>query len=401
MDNILGVHNCYGCGVCAKVCGKNLISLRLNEDGFYEPFIEDVDRCASCGLCVQVCSYCDDSLAIDSSVRESYAAWSNDTKVLNKCSSGGIAFEIAKLLIEDGYNVCAVKYNAAENRAEHFIAHNKEELIQSAGSKYLQSYTIPGFLQIDKKKKYLVTGTPCQIDSFRRYIKFFRCEDNFVLLDFFCHGVPSMLMWKKYLNIIEKKTGKIYYASWRNKQTGWHDSWAMTADGELNGIPIDWHDSYNLLIREKKSYYNSRLSEGDLFYKMFLLNTCLGKACYDHCKYKMTNSSADIRVGDLWGKTYSKNQAGVSGVLVFTERGESVMQRLKQNNICNFNRVDSNIVMEGQMKEPAKKSLFWMSINKKLKTDASLNCIAWRYLYIIQLVSFVMRVLNKFKRMVK
>ena len=50
MDNILGVHNCYGCGVCAKVCGKNLIALRLNEDGFYEPFIEDVDRCDTCGL---------------------------------------------------------------------------------------------------------------------------------------------------------------------------------------------------------------------------------------------------------------------------------------------------------------------------------------------------------------
>lgn len=61
-----------------------------------------------------------------------------------------------------------------------------------------------------------------------------------------------MLVWKKYTEWAEKQVGKITYASWRNKWTGWHDSWAMGIDGEEHGEKINWHDSYDMLIREKK-----------------------------------------------------------------------------------------------------------------------------------------------------
>ena len=55
-------------------------------------------------------------------------------------------------------------------------------------------------------------------------------------------------------------------------------------------------------IKGEKSYYNKKRSEGDLFYKFFLGNMCLGRACYKDCKFKYLNSAADIRIGDLWGK---------------------------------------------------------------------------------------------------
>lgn len=64
-----------------------------------------------------------------------------------------------------------------------------------------------------------------------------------------------MLAWHKYLAIVEKQVGKVIYASWRNKRTGWHDSWAMAIDGEEKcGDKVDWHDSYNMLIRGKKVF---------------------------------------------------------------------------------------------------------------------------------------------------
>ena len=53
------------------------------------------------------------------------------------------------------------------NVAEHYVASSLEELLQSKGSKYIQSYTVDGFRSINKNDKYLVVGTPCQIDSFR------------------------------------------------------------------------------------------------------------------------------------------------------------------------------------------------------------------------------------------
>ena len=207
--NISDIKNCYGCGVCTTVCSKQIIKITLNKDGFYEPYITNIVKCTDCGLCREACSYVHDDLFLQDRCIRSYAAWSNDDKVRRKCSSGGVGFEIGRTLIKDGYKVCGVKYVPETNRAEHYIASTVEELIPSIGSKYIQSYTVDGFKAINRKEKYLVTGTPCQIDSFRRYIRKFRCEDNFVLMDFFCHGVPSMWLWQKYTKEVERVTGKI------------------------------------------------------------------------------------------------------------------------------------------------------------------------------------------------
>lgn len=366
MNNISNVHDCYGCGVCATACGRKIIEIGLNAEGFYEPHITDPNKCTNCGICTEVCAYFHEDLSLQNQEIHPYAAWSKDHLVRRKCSSGGAGFEIGKYLLGQGYKVCGVRYNADKNRAEHYIATNVEELIPSAGSKYIQSYTVDGFKAINRKEKYLVTGSPCQIDSFRRYIRKFRCEDNFLLLDFFCHGVPSMLVWKKYTEWAEKQVGKITYASWRNKWTGWHDSWAMGIDGEEHGEKINWHDSYDMLIREKKSYIESRLSQGDMFYQLFLGDCCLGKQCYDHCKYKYNHSSADIRIGDLWGKTYNDDEDGVSGAVAFTQKGNEV---LKQCN-CELVEHSFDVVAEVQMKTCPQRIGAYNKILETLKNDS-------------------------------
>lgn len=366
MNNISKIHDCYGCGVCATACGRKIIEIGLNAEGFYEPHITDPNKCTNCGICTEVCAYLHEDLSLQNQEIHPYAAWSKDYLVRRKCSSGGAGFEIGKYLLGQGYKVCGVRYNADKNRAEHYIATNVEELIPSAGSKYIQSYTVDGFKAINRKEKYLVIGSPCQIDSFRRYIRKFRCEDNFVLLDFFCHGVPSMLVWKKYTEWAEKQVGKITYASWRNKWTGWHDSWAMGIDGEEHGEKINWHDSYDMLIREKKSYIESRLSQGDMFYQLFLGDCCLGKQCYDHCKYKYNHSSADIRIGDLWGKTYNDDEDGVSGAVAFTQKGNEV---LKQCN-CELVEHSFDVVAEGQMKTCPQRIGAYNKILETLKNDS-------------------------------
>lgn len=366
MKNISQVHDCYGCGVCATACGRKIIEIGLNAEGFYEPHITDPNKCTNCGICTEVCAYLHDDLSLQNPEIHPYAAWSKDYLVRRKCSSGGAGFEIGKYLLGQGYKVCGVRYDADKNRAEHYIATNVEELIPSAGSKYIQSYTVDGFKAINRKEKYLVTGTPCQIDSFRRYIRKFRCEDNFVLLDFFCHGVPSMLLWKKYTEWAEKQVGKIVYASWRNKWTGWHDSWAMGIDGEKHGEKINWHDSYDMLIRGKKSFIESRLSQGDMFYQIFLGDCCLGKQCYGHCKYKYDKSSADIRIGDLWGKTYKDNEDGVSCAVAFTKKGDEI---LKQCN-CEFVEHSFDVVAEGQMKTCPQRIGAYNKVLETLKNDS-------------------------------
>lgn len=390
MKNIGDIRNCYGCGLCAVICAKKIIQIRLNSDGFYEPYINQVGNCTECGLCLDVCSFNRNELSAPNSVISSYAAWSNEKAVQRKCTSGGVAFEIGRCLIEQGYKVCGVRFDAERNRAEHYIASTVEELIPSIGSKYIQSYTVDGFKTIDRKQKYLVVGTPCQIDSFRRYIRKFRCEDNFVLMDFFCHGVPSKLMWDKYVAHAERKIGKLTYASWRNKFTGWHDSWAMAMDGTMHGEPVSWHDSYNLLMREKKSFLNSRMSQGDFFYCSFIGHFCLGGQCHKDCKYKYTASSADIRVGDCWGETYKKEEDGVSGVITYTQKGIDV---LKASNITLITQ-DLSVVSEGQMKKNAKPAILRDKFIDKLHNPHStVTDLKW--------IIFQNRVLNLIDKIAK
>lgn len=351
--NISGTEHCYGCGVCAAACPRGIISMELDDDGFYAPRITDEARCTHCGLCVEVCSWRDAGLALPGAGAPlaSYAAWSRDADVRRRCSSGGAGFEVARSLMGRGYKVCGVRYDAGAGRAEHYIAATEGELWPSVGSKYIQSYTVGGFRAIDRKGRYLVTGTPCQVDSFRRYIRKFRCEDNFVLMDFFCHGVPSMRIWQKYIAEVEKATGRITYVSWRDKLAGWHDSWAMSIDGEKHGGRDASPASGGMAMGGRRGAYNSRLSQGDPFFRLFLCDQCLGRACYEKCKFKYDKSAADIRIGDLWGNTYAADEEGVSAVAVFTTKGREALEQSG----CELKPEAFATVAEGQMRTPPRR----------------------------------------------
>jgi coenzyme F420-reducing hydrogenase beta subunit len=350
--NISFIHDCFGCGVCALACRKNIIDIRLNREGFYEPVITAMNECTDCGLCVDVCSYSHSDIALRNPRITSYGAWSDDPEVRRRCSSGGVGFESGRAAIRNGYKVCGVRYNPAKNQAEHYIASDINELIPSIGSKYIQSYTVDGFKSIDRSQKYLVTGTPCQIDSFRRYIRKFRCEENFILLDFFCHGVPSRLLWDKYVAMHEPETGKPVYVSWRSKRYGWHDSYLIESGGSEKQL--------------------SPMSRQDLFYKLFLGDLCLGKACYDKCRFKYDQSSADIRIGDAWGSHYQEDEKGVSAVITFTEKGHELLKMCQ----CVSEPLPFDVVAEGQMRERAQRPPLTEKVMRALmRKDTSLEDI--------------------------
>lgn len=370
MNNISQYSNCYGCSVCQQVCPRNIIEIVENNSGFYQPQISKSDDCIDCGRCLKVCSMESPILQTNDNVK-GYASWSKEDAVRRKSSSGGTGFEIARHMVTHGYKVLGVRYNAEKQRAEHYIASTVEELVQSMGSKYLQSFTAEAFKHINKGEKYLVTGTPCQIASIRKMLRLRNMEDNVVLMDFFCHGVPSKLMWNKYIQELEREIGKVTYASWRNKQSGWHDSWAIGLDGDKNGERIDWHESYSMLIREKKSFYTKKRSEGDLFYKFFLGDMCFNKSCYKNCQFKSKSCAADIRIGDLWGTAYEDNDEGVTGILSFTEKGDEILHKsniyLKEEPI--------NVVIEGQQSKRIKMPYYYNFLIKLLRSSLPLFLI--------------------------
>lgn len=303
-NNVLKFQNCYGCGVCAKACGKKIIDINLDEKGFYRPFITNRELCTQCGNCISVCAYDNASTILNSHPLSGYAAWSKSKENLRKSTSGGVSCEIASSLLKQGYLFCGVRYNPDIDRVEHYITDTLEGISQSRGSKYLQSFTLDALSEIDRNHKYLFIGTPCQVASLKKYICKYRLEENFLLIDFFCHGVPSKLLWDYYVRKSKDIIGKIKSVSWRSKEEGWRKSYRLS------------------IIGQEKTLVHTINSP---FYTMFLGDACLNDACYDHCEFKCTRSASDIRVGDFWGIKYASNTEGVCSVLVFSEKGKKVL----------------------------------------------------------------------------
>ena len=142
----------------------------------------------------------------------------------------------------------------------------------------------------------------------------------------------------------------------------------------------------------KKNYLNSRLSQGDIFYKLFLGDYCSNPACSKKCKYKYKASSADIRIGDLWGKTYQHDEDGVSAVIAYTPKGDEIVRSLN----CTLIEHPFEVVAEGQMQKNCEQAYMQYIAYRMLKSRFFNNKFSWNVLFRIELLlRFIIRIIRK------
>ncbi|MBE7036486.1 MAG: 4Fe-4S dicluster domain-containing protein [Ruminococcaceae bacterium] len=362
------IHNekldlCTGCGACASVCPAKCIHISLDANGFYKPIV-DAEVCTQCNLCNRVCTI-EDSCE-EKEVLQAFSAYAQDENTLATTSSGGICYEISKWGLKNGYKVCGVVYNYQKHRAEHAIITNLEQLEETKGSKYFQSYTPVAFSEIFNAEQWIVIGTPCQIAAIDKVARIKKIRERLILIDFFCHGVPSMHVWKHYLKELDEKN--ITKIGFRSKEFGWRTF----------SLSFEYSDG-----TETSDY------SGNLFYKMFFSNCCLNNSCYQ-CHYKATKSHADIRVGDFWGKKYEENKKGLSSMLIFTEQGQEIVAKLKE--ICVFVSESVADALEGQMFVSPQKPKVRSRLLKGLRNEKTLD-----YLYKVTLFPFRLQSVIKSK----
>lgn len=289
---------CTGCGMCAAICPRDAINIKLNGKGFYSYEI-DQEKCIHCNMCKKVCGQLNTETN-EIQKMKMYSAYSLDEDVLKESSSGGIAYELSSYCLKNNIPVIGCTYNLNEQRAEHIKVTKKEELKKLSGSKYIQSYTLEAFSQLNQLQNGLVIGTPCQISSVDRYLKSINKREKFILVDLICHGVPTYHLWNKYI----QQFNNVSQVKFRDKKYNWR---SMTIS-----INSKHHE------KENKS----------LFYHFFNLGNIYNKSCY-HCKYRK-KTAADIKIGDYWGKKFKNNKKGVSMVIVNTKNGEKILEELKK-----------------------------------------------------------------------
>ncbi len=303
------IRECTSCQMCGAVCAHGAIEVRLNEDGFYRPYVDE-SKCTDCGLCKRVCYKFDNEIKITTQgaldTMETYAAQSLSDDLLTHVTSGGVADALAKELIRQGYTCIGVNYNDEHHRAEHTIVTTEQETDVFRGSKYIQSYSFDAFKMLVKTArttKYAVFGLPCHIYAVDRFLSFRKLRDNCILVDLFCHGCPSMHIWNKYEKQIKEdvQQKKFDEVQFRSKVRDWGSFYVV-----------------EVVVEGVKAFVSK--PSRDEFYSLFFCDHALNDSCSD-CLLRSTMEYTDIRLGDFWGKRYVNDRKGVSAVAISSEKG--------------------------------------------------------------------------------
>lgn len=247
MDNIneLKEDLCTGCGACVSVCPFSAIEYKINSEGFFKANVNE-KICRNCGVCKKVCAKFQDKEGTNVLKSNIYSAYSKNDDVVRKTTSGGIAYEIAKYGLENGYYIVGTIFDEKNNKAKAILTNKLEDLEKIKGSKYLQSDTgdvwtiLKQKVKDNKKNKFIVFGTPCQIYGISKLIECEKINNEIITIDLFCHGVPSYNLWNKY--IVEEKAkyqlNNIIECDFRNKKYGWHQ-FCMQLMDETKVVNID------------------------------------------------------------------------------------------------------------------------------------------------------------------
>lgn len=320
MNDIVKQDKCSGCTACMNSCPKKAITMKKNEEGFYYPII-DMNKCIDCGLCKKVCPALNNKEG--KKEIDAYACYNKNEKIRLDSSSGGIFNVLAEYIIENK----GIVYGAAfdeQYMVKHIAIKCKKEIKLLRNSKYLQSELNDIFVDVknnlQQEKLVLFTGTPCQIEGLKLFLK--KDYDNLYTQDIICHGVPSPLLWDKYLSCITNS--EIKYANFRNKDNGW--------------------SNFGLYIKSDIEYNNSH--KDDKYFNLFLSNIALRMSCYN-CSSKKKYRNSDITLADFWGidnilPEFNDNK-GVSLVIVNSDKGKKLFNEI--NNEIIFKEVDFDLAI--------------------------------------------------------
>lgn len=294
-----------------------------DEEGFLYPNI-DKNLCIECGICENICQ----SKNLIRKEREpiAYACWNNDELVLKNSSSGGIFYSLARFIIEKDGVVFGAAFDEKLGVC-HIGIESVDGIIKLQGSKYVQSVIGNTYVEtkkvLDEGRYVLFTGTPCQIDGLLHFLK--RDYDKLFTQDMICHGVPSSLVWERYIRYQEKRfNGTLKrepLPSFREKEEGW------------KRYAISLHFDKDIAYRVPH--------DNDFYFQAFLRNMSLRPSCYE-CSSKGKMRNSDITLADFWGVDDNFpelfNDKGTSLVMINSAKGHELFNDIK--NELTYQEVD-------------------------------------------------------------
>lgn len=321
MIQITDKQKCCGCEACFNICPTKAISMVRDNEGYLYPVV-DLDKCINCGLCESVCPFI--QKAKKTHPIKIYAAVAKDEKHLMSSSSGGMFGLLAKQIIKDG----GVVFGATFNK-KFEVYHDKTETLDGLErfkkSKYVQSRTNDVFKDVQRElnagKEVLFSGTPCQIHGLKLFLR--KDYLNLILIDVFCAGVPSPMIWSDYIKVLEKQ----YKSSIES---------------------IDFRSKEKEGQKLKIAFTNGKILIEDSY--LTFCDETFRPSCY-RCPSNNFRSGSDINIGDFWGastvldSSLEERTSGVSAVIIKTEKGLNLFNKIKDH-ISYLKETDLESVLE-------------------------------------------------------
>lgn len=373
-------NKCCGCGACFNACPTNAIFMKEDENGFEYPQVEE-KKCINCGLCEKCCPILYEKVHINSN-HKAYACINKDYDIRLKSSSGGIFTLLAEEVLKAGGIVFGAGYDENFNVVHQSIK-TKDEIEKLRCSKYVQSNTKKTFIEakenLENGKIVLYTGTPCQIEGLKFFLK--KDYENLLTQDIICHGVPSPKVWNKYLEFRKIKDKKEpIYINFRNKNTGW----------KLLNLLIKYKDGEFQQSADKNSYMQA-----------FLKNTSLRDSCYS-CYFKKIDRVADITLADFWGVENiipeMDDNKGTSLIIIHSKKGKEWFEKIKHN--TKYQEVDlkeaikynPSIVKSAEMDKNRKK--FFEKLDEENDFDVLVKKFSYKPIWIKKILKKILKVIK-------
>ncbi|MFI3320992.1 MAG: Coenzyme F420 hydrogenase/dehydrogenase, beta subunit C-terminal domain [Rikenellaceae bacterium] len=320
MIEILDKKSCTGCEACVQVCSRQCIEFMLDTEGFFYPKVNK-NLCIDCGLCDAVCPVINQmQLPTDFKV---FGAKNRNSQIVKDSSSGGIFTLLSEKIFEQKGVVFGAKFD--ENwQVVHTKIDKIEDINRLQGAKYVQSRIGTTFQEVREElkngKSVLFSGTPCQTAGLRLFLR--KEYENLILVDFICHGTPSLSIWESYLSEITDKYSitRVDNIKFRDKRKGWKNYHFSISGVDENNKKIDLHRYF-----KDVSYMQG-----------FLSNLYLRPSCYD-CPAKGGRSGSDITIADFWGlkkilPTFNDNK-GVSLVVLNSSKGVDFFESIPKTQL--------------------------------------------------------------------
>ena len=343
--------DCCGCGACAQSCPKNYISMEPDSEGFLYPKVDET-QCVNCGLCEKVCPILlkqkPDSIKV-----AAYAAYTSNSELREKSSSGGIFSLLAQEILNRGGTVAGAAFDA-DFSVRHILVETDAELDRLRGSKYVQSRMEDTYVQIrdllKQGRPVLFTGVACQIAGLKAFLG--REYENLYTVDVLCHGVPSPKVWAHYRREQAQIHGTtLEEVSFRDKRKGWR------------------HYSMALNFAEGVEY--CRPGAEDTYLRVFLRDLCLRPSCHS-CRFKDFPRLSDLTIGDAWGIERHMpdldDDHGTSVVLVNSEKGMGLWNAVADNAVSRQGELDVLLPKSADSRKSVKphpnRSRFFAALNR-------------------------------------